>query len=324
VADNLEFTRTQELIYELPIERVMKKEVISVSPQTSILELKEVLRLNRISGVPVLEGRQLVGVISIADLIKSLERGELQARVGEKMTQGPITVKEKESVVEAVKKFARNKVGRLLVINEQGELKGILTSGDITQGLLRAISLDMEGEEIRRYRARQLFGDIVSDQTSLILRYRVTPRDFKKGGSASSKLKRTMNRLGARPEVMRRVAIASYEAEMNLVIHTDRGGDIEAEIRPGMVRLLVTDEGPGIADVDRAMSPGFSTAPHWIRDLGFGAGMGLANIKRCVDDLTLESTLGKGTRLEMFISLDQEEWTEHPGEEEVRKSWSTN
>lgn len=320
----MEFTRTQELIYELPIERVMKREVISVSPQTSILELKEVLRLNRISGVPVLEGRQLVGVISIADLIKSLERGELQARVGEKMTPGPITVKEKESVVEAVKKFARHKVGRLLVINEQGELKGILTSGDITQGLLRAISLDMEGEEIRRYRARQLFGDIVSDQTSLILRYRVTPRDFKKGGSASSKLKRTMNRLGARPEVMRRVAIASYEAEMNLVIHTDRGGDIEAEIRPGMVRLLVTDEGPGIADVDRAMSPGFSTAPHWIRDLGFGAGMGLANIKRCVDDLTLESTLGKGTRLEMFISLDQEEWTEHPGEEEVRKSWSTN
>lgn len=324
MADGLECTRTQELIYELPIERVMNKEVISVSPQTSILELKKVLRLNRISGVPVLEGRQLVGIISIADLIEALERGELQARVGEKMTQGPITVKEKESVVEAVRKFARHKVGRLPVINEQGELRGILTAGDITQGLLRSISLDMEDEEIRRYRARQLFGDIVSDQTSLILRYRVNPRDFKKGGSASSKLKRTLNRLGARPEVMRRVAIASYEAEMNLVIHADRGGDIEAEIRPGMVRLLVTDEGPGIADVDRAMSPGFSTAPHWIRDLGFGAGMGLANIKRCVDDLTLESSLGKGTRLEMFISLDQEEWTEHPGEEEVRKSWSTS
>ena len=132
----MEFTRTQELIYELPIERVMKKEVISVSPQTSILELKEVLRLNRISGVPVLEGRQLVGVISIADLIKSLERGELQARVGEKMTQGPITVKEKESVVEAVKKFARHKVGRLLVIDEQGELKGILTCRGYYPGIV--------------------------------------------------------------------------------------------------------------------------------------------------------------------------------------------
>jgi len=324
VADGLEFTRTQELIYELPIERVMKKEVISVSPQTSILELKEILRLNRISGVPVLEGRQLVGIISIADLIKALEKGELQARVGEKMIPRPITVKEKESVAEAVRKFALHKVGRLPVINEEGEVKGILTAGDITQGLLRSLSLDREGEEIRRYRARQLFGDIVSDQTSLILRYRVTPRDFKKGGSASSKLKRALSRLGARPEVMRRVAIASYEAEMNLVIHTDRGGEIEAEIRPGMIRLLVTDEGPGIADIDRAMSPGFSTAPHWIRELGFGAGMGLANIKRCVDDLTLESTLEVGTRLEMFISINQEKWMEFPGEEEVRKTWSTN
>jgi CBS domain-containing protein len=179
VAGGLEFSRTRELIYELPIERFMTREVISVSPRTSILELKDVLRLNRISGVPVLEGRHLVGIISIADLIQSLERGELQARVGEKMTQRPITVKEKESVVEAVKKFAQHKVGRLLVIDEEGDLKGILTSGDITQGLLRSISLDMEGEEIRRYRARQLFGDIVSDQTSLILRY---PPGFSKRG----------------------------------------------------------------------------------------------------------------------------------------------
>jgi CBS domain-containing protein len=129
LAQVLKFTKIQELIYELPIERVMKKGVIRVSPETSMTELKEVLRVNRISGVPVLDGDQLVGVISIEDLIKALVEGDVQAPVRKRMTTRMITVRENESVVEAVKKFAQYKVGRLLVVNEQGQLKGILTGG---------------------------------------------------------------------------------------------------------------------------------------------------------------------------------------------------
>jgi CBS domain-containing protein/anti-sigma regulatory factor (Ser/Thr protein kinase) len=297
------FTKIQELIYELPIERVMKRNVIKVSPDTPMTELKEVLRINRISGVPVLEEGRLVGIISIEDLIKALVEGDTQAPVRKRMTTKPITVRESESVVEAVKRFAQHKVGRLLVVNEQGELKGILTGGDITRGLLEAISLDYHAEEISRYRAKHIFEDIVSDQTSLILRYKVMSKDIKSGGKASSKLKRALDRLGALPEVIRRVAISAYEAEMNLIIHSDEGGELIAEMQPEVIRITVIDNGPGIPDVEQAMSTGFSTAPNWIRELGFGAGMGLANIKKCADAMNLESQVGVGTKLEITIFL---------------------
>jgi len=310
------FTKIQELIYELPIERVMKKGVIRVSPETTMTELKEVLRVNRISGVPVMEGERLVGVISIEDLIKALVEGDVEAPVRKRMTTRLITVRENESVVEAVKRFTQYKVGRLLVVDEQGRLTGILTGGDITRGLLGAISLDYHAEEISRYRAKHIFEDIVSDQTSLILRYKVEAKDFKKGGTASSKIKRALDRLGGVPEVIRRVAISAYEAEMNLIIHTDHGGELIAEMQPDVIRVTAIDQGPGIPDVEQAMSPGFSTAPNWIRELGFGAGMGLMNIKKCADAMTLESTVGVGTRMEIVIYLHPESRQEqNPGKQ---------
>jgi anti-sigma regulatory factor (Ser/Thr protein kinase) len=100
------------------------------------------------------------------------------------------------------------------------------------------------------------------------------------------------------PEVIRRVAISAYEAEMNLIIHTDEGGELTAEMEPEVIRIRAVDHGPGIPDVKQAMSPGYSTAPNWIRELGFGAGMGLANIKKCADAMKLESTVSehKGDR----------------------------
>lgn len=300
------FTKIQELIYELPIERVMKKNVVQVSPDTTMTELKEVLRVNRISGAPVVDEAGLVGVISIEDLIKALVEGDIQAPVRKRMTTRMITVRQDESVIEAVKKFTQFKVGRLLVVNESGGLTGILTGGDITRGLLEAISLDYHAEEISRYRAKHIFEDIVSDQTSLILRYKVKAKDFKSGGRASSKLKRALDRLGAVPEVIRRVAISAYEAEMNLIIHADEGGEIIAEMQPEVIRITTIDHGPGIPDVNQAMSPGFTTAPNWIRELGFGAGMGLANIKRCADFMKLESKAGEGTQLDIIIYLRPE------------------
>ena len=311
------FTKLQELIYELPIERVMKKNVIKVSPNTSMSELKEVLRVNRISGVPVLEGDQLVGIISIEDLLKALVEGDILAPVKKRMTTQTITVHESESVVEAVKKFAQHKVGRLLVVNEQGKVTGILTGGDITRGLLEAISLDYHAEEISRYRAKHIFEDILSDRTSLILRYKVKAKDFKSGGRASSKIRRALDRLGASPDVIRRIAISAYEAEMNLIIHADEGGELIAEMQPDVIRITAIDHGPGIPDVEQALSSGYSTAPNWIRELGFGAGMGLSNIQRCSDSMKLESKVGVGSKLKIVFQLKPEliEGSDQSGEQ---------
>jgi CBS domain-containing protein/anti-sigma regulatory factor (Ser/Thr protein kinase) len=296
-------TKVQELIYNLPIEHVMKKDVITVTPDITIRQLKEILKDNRISGVPVLEEGRLVGIISIEDLIKALEDGELNCPVGQRMSTNLITVTEKETVIEAVKKFSRFRVGRLLVLNYDGDLTGILTGSDITKGLLEALSLDYQTDEGQK-NSRIIFrDDIVSDQTSLILRYRIQAKDFKNGGQASSRIKHALERLGGSPEILRRVAISAYEAEMNLIIHTDAGGELITEMRPDQIIMRVVDQGPGIADLEQALRPGFSTAPAWIQELGFGAGMGLANIKKCADLFKIESTPGKGTQLEIIINI---------------------
>jgi anti-sigma regulatory factor (Ser/Thr protein kinase) len=193
------------------------------------------------------------------------------------------------------------------VTDEAGQLVGIITKGDITRGLLGALQRDYQAEELRRYRASHLFEDLLSDRTSLILRYQVKPRDFTHGGTASSNIKRALLRLGANPQIARRCGIAIYEAEMNLIIHTINGGLIRVEIEPPLILMETVDDGPGIADIDLAMKPGYSTAPEEIRELGFGAGMGLKNIQRCVDEMSLASTLGQGTKLQMKLHLSPED-----------------
>ena len=299
----LEVTKLQELVYELKIAQVMTKKVFTVGPDDTLRRLKDVLRINRISGTPVLRGDELVGIISIENVIKALELGEIDAPVAEKMTINVQSVFADETVMHAVNKFGRLGFGRLPVVNRDGKLVGILTQGDIARGLLRQLEIDYHEEEIHRYRASHIFEDIISDQTGLILRYNVRPRDFSHCGEAASRLKRALERLGAIPSVVRRIAVATYEAETNLVIHATNGGQLTAEIQPERIRIVAIDNGPGMPDVEQAMQPGFSTAPDWIRELGFGAGMGLSNIKACADEMDLESKVGVGTRLQLVIKM---------------------
>ena len=302
-----EITRVQELVYELKIEEVMTRSVITVTLQTSMSKLREILQQYRISGTPVVENGELVGIISVEDLIKALAEGEMEAKVEERMTRHLVTLRADEPVVSAVEYFAEYEFGRFPVVDKDGKLVGILTRGDIIEGLLKKLEVEYHEEEIRRYRVSHIFEDIISDRTGIILRYDVMAHDFDHAGEASSKIKRALSRLGASPQIIRRTAIAAYEAEMNIILHTDEGGEIVAEIQPGQIIIRAVDTGPGIPDVEQAMQPGFSTAPEWIRELGFGAGMGLSNIQRCADEMHLESPLGKWTSLEVVIYLDRKD-----------------
>lgn len=296
-------TRVEELAYELHVREVMTRKVIQVSPHQRMKTVAKVFEQHRISGAPVVSDTKLVGVISLEDLIRSLKSGDLAAPVCNYMTAELISIGEDDSVINALELFTKSGVGRLPVVTDSGKLAGIITKGDITAGLLSALKSEVQEEEIRRYRASHLFEDIVSDRTSLILRYRVQPRDFTGGGQSSAHVKRALRRLGADPQIARRCAIACYEAEMNLIIHTANGGVLRVEIQPHMIYIEALDDGPGIEDVEKAKEPGYSTASEEIRALGFGAGFGLPNIERCVDKMWLESTPGKGTRLEMRIYL---------------------
>jgi len=295
-------TRVQELVYELRVEQVMNRDVITVTPDCAIRDLKEILRTKRISGAPVMMGDELIGMISIENLIQALERGDISGKVRDQMTVEVRTIRTDDSVVSAVNMFVRYGFGRFPVVDGEGNLVGILTKGDIIRGLLRQMEVQWQEEEIHRYRASHIFEDIESDQTALILRYRVAKNDFERGGEASSKIKRALERLGADPRIVRRVAVATYEAETNLIIHSV-GGEIIAEVRPDRLRITAVDSGPGIMDIESALRPGFSTAPDWIREMGFGAGMGFSNIKACSNEMKLTSEVGVGTRLELTFDL---------------------
>ena len=305
--DAKRISRVEELSYELKIGQVMTPDVQTVTPEMQIIEVLDLFRQLRISGAPVLEGDQLVGLISLEDLIRALRRGNGHALVNEYMTTTLVTVHSFEPVVKALEVFARTHFGRLPVINEAGKLVGLLTKGDITSGTLKALQSDYQAEEVRRYRASHLFEDIMSDRTSLVLRYRIKQGDYTHGGAASSNIKRALLRLGANAQLARRCGIAIYEAEMNLIIHTTNGGVIRIQIEPNQILMSTTDDGPGIPDVALARKAGWSTATEAVREMGFGAGMGLKNIERCVDELTVESTVGKGTRVEMKIHLQPDE-----------------
>ncbi|MBR2409234.1 MAG: ATP-binding protein [Lachnospiraceae bacterium] len=132
------------------------------------------------------------------------------------------------------------------------------------------------------------------------LHYTVTTEDFTRAGEASSDVKRKLKKMGSSPEVVRKVAIAMYEGEINMVIHAN-GGTIDVEITPEEIIMCLQDTGPGIADIEKAMQAGYSTAPDRVRALGFGAGMGLPNMKQYSDEMDLETTLGVGTKVTMKV-----------------------
>jgi len=142
---------------------------------------------------------------------------------------------------------------------------------------------------------------MAADNT-LIQKYSIKGWDFVKAGEASCEIKNTLKQVGVSNDVIRRVAIAAYEAEMNVVMYA-RNGEMRCEIDVEKIKIIVEDEGPGIADIARAMDEGFSTATTEMREMGFGAGMGLPNIKRNADVFEISSDVGRGTKIAMIFNL---------------------
>ncbi len=135
------------------------------------------------------------------------------------------------------------------------------------------------------------------------LQYVVPGDNFTRAGEASGTIKAKLKQLGFPSDVIRRVAIAMYEGEINMVIHAN-GGEATVDISPEKIYIELADNGPGIPDIEKAMTEGFSTAPETVRNLGFGAGMGLPNIKKYTDELVINTEIGKGTRLCMTVFVN--------------------
>ena len=134
----------------------------------------------------------------------------------------------------------------------------------------------------------------------LKFQYTVDPDDFARAGETSSIVKKKLNQLGFSPEIVRKTAISMYEGEINMVIHAN-GGTIDVDIFPDRIEIIMKDKGPGIPDIEKAMQAGFSTADHSVRELGFGAGMGLPNMKKYSDEMYIDTEIGVGTTVKLVI-----------------------
>ncbi len=299
------FDKTIEILFELKINDVMKKDIITISPKDKMESLKNILKENRISGLPVVENDSLVGIISIEDLIVWMDNGKKEGCIEDVMTRDPQILYTDQPLINAVKKFEKYGFGRCPVVDRNnGKLSGIITKGNIIESTLEQLEKEYKEEEVRQYRASHFFKDIIADSKDVSLSFEIIGKDFDRAGKASVTMKRNLKRLGINPEIIHRVAIASYEAEMNVVLYAN-GGTMEYSVTEDRIILEIRDKGPGIEDVEKAMQPGYTTAEPWVKDLGFGAGMGLPNIKKCSDKMEVESKVNVGTTVKIEFIIEK-------------------
>ncbi|GHV87351.1 serine/threonine protein kinase [Spirochaetia bacterium] len=287
-----------ELIYQLKIKDVMVGAVITAKKTDTMRHLQILMRENYITGVPIVEeDRRLAGIVSMDDIVTALDKGFIESPAEERMTKNVIVLEEDMPLSFAISYLNKYRYGRFPVINKKKELMGIITSKDVISTLL----VEMNREVLRLEKMHQ--SGMTGFSANSEMEFTTVRYDFEIAGRASTGIKKALKQRNIDPRIIRRVAIASYELEINQVVHSN-GGVIRCSIQPDKVTIIAADTGPGIADVNQALQEGFSTANEWVRSLGFGAGMGLANTKRVSDEFTIHSALGSGTRVRSTVFLN--------------------
>ena len=273
-----------ELIYRLKVKDVMTRNLHAVTRDATMREVQHLMREKSITGVPVASSRRLIGIVSMDDIIQALDQGYIEDTVESHMSKNLIVLEEDMPVSFAISYFDRYRYHRLPVLSKDKELVGIVTTRDITTRLLWEINREVENME--RMNQETL---VIDGLTREVTSFSIMKHDFENAGFASTEIKKRLKKSGLFPRTIRKAAIASYELEINLVVHSN-GGRITAEYGPQEVTITSEDRGPGIPDVDKALEKGYSTANEWIRSLGFGAGMGLPNVKSVSDTFSISST----------------------------------
>jgi len=294
-----------ELMYQIKVREAMTTPVVCFSPATTFREIQLCMKEKKFSGTPITDNGKLVGIISIDDIISAFDHRRIDEPVGPYMVRDVITVPQNYSVIAASNIFEKFHFGRLPVVEAAQSCKvvGVLTNSDILSHLLMAVNSIAE-----RFEHEESVSGNIARRPTDTLRFELVPDNFDLAGLASTAVKKHLQKCGVNPAILRRIAVICYEAEMNAIIHS-LGGYMEVQLLTDRVRILVVDEGPGIPDVEKAMEPGFTTANEKIRALGFGAGMGLSNIKRCADQFSIRSSMESGTEVEAVVAINPEAGT---------------
>jgi len=298
-------TLVNELIYQIKVKEAMSKKVIFFKENATFREIQLKLKEKKISGVPILDkGKNIIGIVSIDDVITAFDKGYVDSKITDYMSRDVITIPQNFSVVSAIHKLEKFGVGRLPVTESLNSKKivGIITLSDILNRLLVVVQSIAEKVGDKEIKNTQISHDLIKSIEKKPLRFEVKGDDFDSAGRVASITKKYFQKLGISKDIIRRIAIVCYEAEMNICLHS-LGGSMIIEVDNNNAVIYAHDKGPGIPDVKLALKPGFTTASEKIRALGFGAGMGLPNIKRYADKLKIKSSLKTGTELKAIINL---------------------
>ena len=286
-----------ELIYQMKIKDVMNSPVITAQKTDTMRRVQAVMRENYITGLPVAENNNLLGIVSLEDIIMALDKGLMDRPVEELMTKNVTVLADDMPLSFAISYLNKYHYGRFPVLNKNKELVGILSSKDV----IRTLLVEMNREVLRLEKIHQKAAhtpDMHSEMDFTTVRF-----DFELAGRASTEIKKALKHRNIDPKIIRRVAIASYELEINQVVHSE-GGTMSCSIQPDKIVVVAADTGPGIEDINLVLQEGWSTANEWIRSLGFGAGMGIPNTKRVSDEFFIESTPGIGTTVRSVVYMN--------------------
>ncbi len=296
-----------ELIYRLKIKDIMSASLISGKRGDTLRHVQELMRENYITGIPIADGNRLIGLISIDDIVNALDKGYIDDPVEKRMTRNVIVLEDDMPLAFAVSYLNKYRFGRFPVLNKKRELVGIITSKDVINTLL----VEMNREVLRLEQAQKKTGRANTRAGDTELEFMTVRYDFERAGKASTDIKKALKKRNIDPAIIRRIAIACYELEINQVVHS-WGGSLYCSILEDRVIIRAEDKGPGIPDIDLALQEGWSTANEWIRSLGFGAGMGLANTKRNSDEFLIESADNSPTKVisTIYLSADKKKKAE--------------
>jgi CBS domain-containing protein/anti-sigma regulatory factor (Ser/Thr protein kinase) len=297
--------KIQPYFADLSVEQFMTSPVITVRDDQTILYAKELMRSWRISGLPVVDDEELLkGIISIEDIIHALESGSLTSPVSEKMSENVVFLSKYDKIMEVVKKFELHGFGRFPVIDDAHHVVGMVTKQDLMIALLKKLSIlyvhDTRREDFVGIESfRSIPKNIKSEKVEF--EFQIDYKEISLAGTGAAELKKFLLSKNFPSKFVKRIAIATYEAETNVIIHSNSTGRIKTYVEPDFVEVRVNDNGKGIENIELAMKEGYSTAPDYVREYGFGAGMGLSNIKKCADKMIILSSKGNGVLVEMHF-----------------------
>ena len=291
----------QILVYELRVRDAMSRPPITAQPTDSLRSIQQLMKLHKISGVPIRSNGTVLGLVSLEDIITALDEGHIDDPADKWMVHKVISLRDHFSLVRAVAEFERHGFGRFPVVDSADRLVGLITRGDITNCLMH--HLERRAEEAVAHEAALVAARTVDENAQrYVFSAAVKSGDFDHAGKISQRMRSVMRARGIDPDTRRRAAIVAYEAETNIIIHTF-GGELSVVIDSDKVVIDATDLGPGIENTAQAMQEGWSTAGRLARQLGFGAGMGLPNMKKCSDVFEVKSDAGGATRVHSEIFL---------------------